>query len=71
MGLVTKTYTFSAGATIVASEHNTNFDTLFNLVNGNIDVNNLDASAGITNAQLASQGVSTAGYQRIIMLMGV
>lgn len=59
MALVTKTYTFTAGTTIVASEHNTNFDTLYNLVNGNIDNANVKASAGIVDSKLAQ--ITTAG----------
>jgi hypothetical protein len=59
MALVTKTYTFTAGTTIVASEHNTNFDTLYNLVNGNIDNANIKASAGIVDSKLAQ--LTTAG----------
>lgn len=54
MGLVTKSYTFSAGTTIVAAEHNTNFDTLYNLVNGNIENTNIKANAAIANTKLAS-----------------
>ncbi len=54
MGLVSKTYTFSAGAIIVASEHNTNLDTLYNLVNGNLNTANLAAGAAIVDTQLAS-----------------
>lgn len=45
MPIVTKTYTFSAGALVVAAQLNTNFDTLYNLVNGQIDSQNLSASA--------------------------
>lgn len=59
MALVTKTYTWTAGTTIVASEHNTNFDTLYNLVNGNIDNANIKASAGIVDSKLAQ--ITTAG----------
>lgn len=59
MALVTKTYTFTAGTTIVASEHNTNFDTLYNLVNGNIDNANIKASAGIVDSKLNQ--ITTAG----------
>lgn len=59
MALVTKTYTFTAGTTIVASEHNTNFDTLYNLVNGNIDNANIKASAGVVDSKLAQ--ITTAG----------
>ncbi len=53
MALVTKPNTFSAGNTILASEHNTNFDTLYNDYNGNITNANLSGSAGITDSNLA------------------
>lgn len=52
MSLITKSYTFSAGATIVAAEHNTNFDTLYNEINGNLDNANIKASAQIANSKL-------------------
>lgn len=54
MALVTKSYTFSTGNTIVASEHNSNFDVLYNLVNGSLNTANLSSSAAIVNTQLAS-----------------
>jgi hypothetical protein len=53
MGTVTRTYTYSAGAVIVAAQHNSNENALFNLVNGNLDTNNLSASAAIVDTQLA------------------
>jgi hypothetical protein len=53
MSVVTKGYTFSAGAVIVASEHNSNFDTLYNDYNGNITNANFSASAGIVDTKLA------------------
>ena len=40
-GTVSKTYTFSSGEVVSASKFNTNFDTLFTLVNGNLDDNNI------------------------------
>ena len=42
-GTVTKTYTFSSGDVVSASKINTNFDTLFTLVNGNLDDNNISS----------------------------
>lgn len=45
MGLISKTYTFSTGATIVAAEHNTNFDTLYDEINGNLDAANIDITS--------------------------
>lgn len=59
MALVTKTYTFSAGSVIVAAEHNTNFDTLYDLVNGSLDNANIKASAAIVDTKLAQ--ITTAG----------
>ena len=59
MGLITKQYTFTVGATIIASEHNANFDTVYNCVNGDISNANISASAGIADTKLAQ--LSTAG----------
>lgn len=59
MALISKTYTFSAGAVIVAAEHNTNFDQLFNLVNGALDNTNLASNAAIFDTQLGQ--ITTAG----------
>ncbi len=53
MGIATKTHTFVAGAIIVASEHNTNFDTIYNAFNGNIDNANIAGGAGIVDTKLA------------------
>ena len=53
IALVTKPYTFSAGGTIIAAEHNSNFDVLYALVNGNIDNANIKSSAGIVDTKLA------------------
>lgn len=59
MALINKPYTFSAGATIVAAEHNSNADTIYNDYNGNITNANLSASAAITDSKLAQ--LTTAG----------
>lgn len=45
MAIIVKNNTFSAGAVIVASEHNANFDTVFNDYNGN--VTNANCAAGM------------------------
>ena len=52
MGLITKPNTFSSGATIIAAEHNGNFDTIYTEINGNIDNANVKASAGIVGSKL-------------------
>lgn len=59
MALVNKPYTFSAGASIVASEHNSNYDTIYNEFNGSISNANISASAAISDSKLAQ--LATAG----------
>jgi len=58
MAVTAKPFTFSAGAAIVSAQHNSNFDALFNLVNGTLDTTNLSASAAIVDTQLVQ--ISTA-----------
>ena len=50
-GTVTKNYTFSAGEVVSAAKFNANFDTLFTLVNGNLDDNNI---SGISTSKISS-----------------
>jgi hypothetical protein len=45
MGLISQTYTFVAGAIPTASQWNSNWTTVLNLVNGNIDKANVDSSS--------------------------
>ena len=60
MGTVTKTFEFSSGATIFASEHNSNFDTIYNEFNGNISNTNIDAAAAIANSKLNLASIAQA-----------
>lgn len=53
MALINKPYTFTVGATIVAAEHNNNFDTIYQDYNGNITNANLSGSAAISDSKLA------------------
>lgn len=52
MSIIVIPNTFSAGATIIASQHNSNFSTIYNDYNGNIDNNNISASAAIAYSKL-------------------
>ena len=62
MALVNKPFTFSAGATIVASEHNSNFDTVYNAVNGGLDNTNVTSGANIALNKLnTSDAVTWSG----------
>ena len=56
-GTVSKTYTFSSGEVVSASKFNTNFDTLFTLVNGNLDDSNI---SGISGSKITSGTVAAA-----------
>ena len=53
MALVTKSFTFTVGSTIIASEHNSNFDVIINDYNGNITNANISGTAAISDAKLA------------------
>lgn len=68
MALVTRSFTYSAGAVIIASQHNTNETTLYNLVNGNLNTANLATNAGIVDTQLAQ--ISTASKVSATALTG-
>ena len=52
MAIIVKPYTFSAGAVIVAAEHNDNYNTIYNDYNGNITNANLSGSAAIADSKL-------------------
>jgi hypothetical protein len=56
MSFINIPFVFSAGAVIIASQHNSNFGTISNIVNGKIDNTNLTGSAGITYANLSLGG---------------
>ena len=53
MALISKPYTFTVGTVIVASEHNNNFDTLYNDYNGGITNANISSGAAIADTKLA------------------
>ena len=53
MALISKPNTFTVGATIVASEHNSNYDVIYQDYNGNITDANISASAAISGSKLA------------------
>jgi len=56
MALVTKTNTFTGGTTAVASEVNTNFDTIYNDYNGNITNANCSASMNLDESKINFTG---------------
>lgn len=56
---IAKPFTFSPGTTISSSQVNSNFDTIFNDYNGNINANNLAANA-VGTSQLQNAAVTTA-----------
>lgn len=58
MSIIIKPNSFSAGATIIASEHNSNFDVIYADYNGNIQNSNIAANAAIVDTKLASISTS-------------
>ena len=54
MALITKSFTYSTGNTIVASEQNTNIDTVYDEINGLLTNVNLASNAAIANTKLAN-----------------
>ena len=54
MGTISKPNEFTAGNSIVASEHNSNFDTIYNDYNSNITNVNISGSAAIASSKLAA-----------------
>lgn len=52
MSTIVKPYTFSAGAVIVAAEHNSDFDTLYTEINGALNNANISATAAIAYSKL-------------------
>jgi hypothetical protein len=54
MGLISKPFTFSTGSVIYASEHNSNYDAIYNELNGSLDNSNIAAGANIADSKLAS-----------------
>ena len=53
MSTITKSFTFSAGGLIIASDHNSNYDTIYNDYNGSISNVNLASNASIVDTKLA------------------
>lgn len=53
MALISLPYTFSVGNTIIASQHNSNFSTIYNDYNGNITDANIAPAAAIEYTKLA------------------
>lgn len=71
MAIVTKPFTFSAGATIIASEHNSVADILYNDYNGNITSANISASAAIPYSKLSlTSGVVNADVSASAAIVG-
>jgi hypothetical protein len=59
LSLISKPFTFTVGAVIVASQHNSDYDTIYSDYNGNIDNTNLASGAAIADTKLAQ--ITTAG----------
>ena len=56
MSLIVIPNIFSAGAVVIASQHNSNFSTIYSDYNGNIDNTNISGSAAIAYSKLNLTG---------------
>jgi len=65
---ITKPYTFSPSGVIRSSEMNSNFDTIYTLVNGNLNNANIIALAGIAASKIQGTAVvlTPTAYSQII-----
>ena len=54
MSLIILNYIFASGNTIIASQHNVNNSTIYNMFNGGIDYTNISPTANILGSQLSS-----------------
>lgn len=61
MSLISIPFTFSAGAVIIASQHNSNFSTIYSDYNGNVDNTNIVGGAAIAYSKLSLSGNITNG----------
>lgn len=52
MSIISIPFTFSAGAVVIASQHNSNFTTISSDYNGNIDNNNIASGAAIAYSKI-------------------
>lgn len=67
MSLISIPFTFTVGQTIVASSHNSNFQTIYNDYDGNITDANISASAAVGYSKLSLN----ASIQNSDLLVGV
>ena len=68
MGTVSRPYTYTAGDVIQPAEVTDNETTLYTLVNGNIDNDNIDSSAGIKAAKLDLASATTASFSTNVLM---
>lgn len=65
MALISKSKTYADNDSIIYSDLNANWDALYNLVNGNIDNANINASAAIDPTKISGTSVTLTGVQTI------
>jgi hypothetical protein len=65
MGLISKDKTWADEENVTYTDLNATFDTLYNCVNGNIDNDNVKASAGIAASKLDSTVITTTNSKTL------
>ncbi len=71
MSIISLPFTFSAGAVIIASQHNSNFSTIYNDYNGNITNENIAGGAAIDYSKLNLTGdIQTSDLSSSLVVPG-
>lgn len=65
IGTITKGKTWADAENVNYTDLNSDFDTLYNEVNGNLDNDNIDASAGIAITKISGTAVNLSSNQTI------
>lgn len=65
MGIITKTKSWTDAENVNYTDLNSDFDTLYNEVNGNLDNDNIDDSAGIAATKISGTAVTLTGAQTV------
>lgn len=65
MGVISKPYTFTSGTTIASAQSNSNFDTIYNEFNGNIENANIKSGAAIDTSKISGTAVNLSSDQTL------
>lgn len=65
MAVITKPFTFTANTTIASAQVNSDFDTLYTEINGNLDNANIKSGAAISTSKISGTAVNLSDAQTL------